>query len=133
MTMWCFPRTMAVHGLSAVPVVDSSRRLFANLSATDLRGITQSQFDLLLKSVREFLDQMAPTHKSQKQGPSHAVSRGEPVSCTRHETLHTAMKKCIDRRVHRLWAVNDQQQPIGCVSLSDILATLTEAFLPLDK
>ena len=45
-----------------------------------------------------------------------------PVTLRQDSTLEQAMAKAAIAKVHRLWVVDDKNRPVGCVSLTDIIA-----------
>jgi len=103
-------KNMTTDKVSALAVVDENGKLVANLSASDLRGITSRRLKDALKPVLEFIQS----------------SRGfvrDPVTISLDDTLETAMHRVVNEGLHRLWIVDAQGKPVGCVSLSDLICT----------
>jgi CBS domain-containing protein len=98
---------MLYNKVPAVAIVSGNGELVGNLSASDLRGLDQNTFTELLKPVMEFV-------KSVKR------HRGL-ITCKKDSTLESVLSKLANNKVHRLWIVNDQNCPIGVVTLTDIM------------
>jgi len=98
---------MLYNRVSAVAIVSGNGELVGNLSASDLRGLDQNTFTQLLMPVMEFV-------KSVKR------HRGL-ITCKKDSTLESVLSKLANNRVHRLWMVDDQNGPIGVVTLTDIM------------
>ena len=102
-------RTMQLDDNLAVPLVDNDGKLTATLSSSDLRGLRNYQFKSILSPAIEFL----------------LVYRGPAarrcVTCTEEDTLNDVITKLVMNRIHRVWVVNDKYQPIGVVTLSDVI------------
>ncbi|KAJ3080419.1 hypothetical protein HK102_003074, partial [Quaeritorhiza haematococci] len=117
-------RVMHSHRVSAVAVVDPSQnhRLVANLSASDLRGITFERMEDLLLPIPEFLDTMrrSLSEKSKHPGPLVTVSP--------HTDLGTAMTKALQYRIHGIWILGKDppqtDRPVGAITFSDFLSML---------
>lgn len=98
---------MLYQKVPAVAIVSGNGELVGNLSASDLRGLDQNSFTELLKPVMEFV-------KSVKR------HRGL-VTCKKSSTLESVLSKLANNNVHRLWMVDDQNCPIGVVTLTDVM------------
>uniref|UniRef100_A0A7S2U1L1 CBS domain-containing protein n=2 Tax=Lotharella oceanica TaxID=641309 RepID=A0A7S2U1L1_9EUKA len=105
-------RAFSKWNLGAIPVVDKKGRVVANLSESDLRGADRASFVDLLKPVVEYL---RTTHGSVRT----------PVAATGATTFSEAIRTILDEKIHRLWIVNKDGDPIGVVSLSDIISKFT--------
>ncbi|CAG8538406.1 3336_t:CDS:2 [Ambispora leptoticha] len=105
-------RTMSVHHVSSVAVVDKSDytiKLVDNLSASDIRFITADNLADGFLEVTEFLKKV--------RGHSR-----KPVSCDENTPLAQIMKMALDNNIHRVWVTEDNtDKPIGLVSMSDML------------
>jgi CBS domain-containing protein len=101
-------KTMTVEKVAALAITDNNNKLIGNLSASDLRGITTRRLKKVVDPVTEFLETM------------HGALR-DPITITLNDTLEIAMFRLVDQCVHRLWVVDDNKKPIGCVSLTDII------------
>lgn len=112
---------MLYNRVPAVAIVSGNGELVGNLSASDLRGLDQSSFPELLKPVMEFV-------KSVKR------HRGL-VTCKKGSTIESVLSKLANNKVHRLWMVDDQNCPIGVVTLTDVMKLFSnrEDSSPLTK
>jgi len=106
---------MYSHKIPAVAVVDArTGALVGNLSATDLRGITQADFGDLILEVTDFL---------RKRSPRSLV----PIKCKRCDTIEYVMLKLAATRVHRVWVVDAYMRPTGVVTLTDVMQLLEQS------
>uniref|UniRef100_A0A7S4DQ38 CBS domain-containing protein n=2 Tax=Lotharella globosa TaxID=91324 RepID=A0A7S4DQ38_9EUKA len=105
-------RAFSKWNLGAIPVVDKKGRVVANLSESDLRGTDRASFVDLLKPVVEYL---RTTHGSVRT----------PVAATGATTFSEAIRTILEEKIHRLWIVNKDGDPIGVLSLSDIISKFT--------
>jgi CBS-domain-containing membrane protein len=100
-------------GVSAVAVVGDDGRLVGEVSAADLRGLNRERLSDLTKPVIMFL-------KSSKGDLT------KPLTCHGKFTLSQVMAGIIRSKAHRVWVVDEDDVPIGVITLSDILSM----FLP---
>jgi len=105
----CFQK-MTLEQVSALAIENESNHVIANLSASDLRGITSSKLKLLKLPVIEFLKQM------------HGRQPTTPVCCLPNALLKDVLSQILETKVHRSWVLNASKQPISVVSMSDIIA-----------
>jgi len=97
--------------MTAIAVIeDAGSKIVANLSASDLRGLTVDRLKLVKLPVLEFLKQISG------DGKVPGV-----VCCTLEETLKDAISKMIQQRLHQVWIVDDSGKSIGVVSLTHII------------
>jgi len=97
--------------MTAIAVIeDAGSKIVANLSASDLRGLTVDRLKLVKLPVLEFLKQISG------DGKVPGV-----VCCTLEETLKDAISKMIQQRLHQVWIVDDSGKSIGVVSLTQII------------
>lgn len=99
---------LKASNVSAVAVVDEEGKLKGNFSATDLKNLYKEKFPSLLKEVGEYLAEYSPESL-------------KPIVVTKETTLYDVCKEFVETHVHRLWIVNDDFQPTGIVSLTDVL------------
>ncbi|GBC02461.1 hypothetical protein RclHR1_04640004 [Rhizophagus clarus] len=100
-------------GVSAVAVVGDDGTLVGEVSAADLRGLNRERLSDLTKPVIMFL-------KSSKGDLT------KPLTCHGKFTLSQVMAGIIRSKAHRVWVVDEDDVPIGVITLSDILSM----FLP---
>lgn len=101
-------RRMMQHHVSALAVTEEDGELVANISATDVKLVRQFQYDALLTSVAEYLTASRPLG-------------GSLVACTDSCTLADAVRQMVERRVHRVYVVDEAKKAVGIVTLSDVL------------
>jgi len=101
-------RTMTIENVSAVVIVDDKNKAVGSLSASDLRSLTRTRLEKVLDPVEEFL----------------AVQYGRirtPLTVKLDTKFEDILKLITEEKVHRAWIVDDDNKPIGCLSLSDII------------
>jgi CBS domain-containing protein len=103
---------MWFHKVSGVAVVDGNGALLANLSVTDLKGLSQENFPSLLDPVLEFIDKQVKYKKI------------PPITVTPDTTFETVVLKIAATGVHRLWIMDKDKKPVGLVSLTDVMNLL---------
>jgi len=103
----CF-RKMEREQVTAIPLLDENGFLVGTLSASDLRGINAGKLSkCLFQPASQFI-------KTQKK----AVVASPSIKFVN-------LLKLIDtNHVHRVWIVDDDDKPVGVVSLSDIMNVL---------
>jgi len=102
---------MWINKVSAVAVVDKFGVLLANLSVTDLRGLSQENFSSLLLPVLQFVKKFAPSNNT-------------PFAVIDSSTFESVVLKFASTKVHRLWVVDEHAKPKGVISLTDIITLL---------
>ncbi|KAI8847498.1 hypothetical protein BC829DRAFT_444464 [Chytridium lagenaria] len=114
-------RVMYMHRVTAVAVVEEHGGLVANLSASDLRGITADKESLgaLLLPVFEFLE--TRTHRNPEQIKADQIRVVKPS-----DTLSMAVGSMVKSKIHRVWVQNSNDRPIGVVTMTDAIS----AFIP---
>jgi CBS domain-containing protein len=105
-------RRMVMEDITSIAIVDESGKLVANLSASDLRGLNRSSFQKLDEQVLKYL----------AEGRGGEVRA--PVTCTAWSTLREVMQKMLIEGVHRVWVTNEAGEPVGQVSMSDVIRVL---------
>ncbi|KAF8977998.1 hypothetical protein BGZ46_006947 [Entomortierella lignicola] len=111
---WVALQKMSTTHASSVAVVDSDGALVAEMSAADLRGLNPSRIQDLTKPVLVFLK------------GSHGGELKRPLSCKVRFSLGQLLSGLVRNHAHRSWLVNDDDQPIGCITISDVLSALIE-------
>jgi len=108
-------RLLGDEYVTALPVVDKeSGKLLANLSASDLRGLTVPKLRFLNDSVETFL--------TAQTGGVRA-----PVAVKNTATLGQVIQLVVENGIHRVWLTDDKDKPAGVVTLSDILGVFKGA------
>ncbi|KAG0234916.1 hypothetical protein BGX31_004425 [Mortierella sp. GBA43] len=107
---WAGLQKMSTTHASCVAVVDSNGALVAEMSAADLRGVNPNRIRDLTRPVLVYL-------KSLQGGELK-----RPLSCRPQFSLGQLLSGLTLNHGHRSWLVDDEDRPIGCISLSDILS-----------
>jgi len=97
------------EGVSALAIVDKNGRLVANLSASDLRGLTEDKLKFLGLPISKYLKAVGSS-KLRK-----------PVTCSPKDSLNDLINKVVPSRIHRVWVTDSSEIPLGVVSLTDII------------
>jgi CBS domain-containing protein len=106
-------RRMTQRDMNCIGICDKhTGRLVCNLSASDLRGMAPDRLNMLLLPVRDYMTAMYGETFCQKV---------YPVTCSPDTKLADVMASVMARKVHRVWVVNEAEQPVGLISLSDII------------
>jgi CBS domain-containing protein len=98
--------------VGALAVLDRQQKLVGNISASDLRGITDESLSKLTQPVLQFLE------STERKAP------GALVWCTPDEKLDMAINRLVVTKVHRLWVTDENQKPVGVLALSDVIRTV---------
>ncbi len=113
------------QGLNSVGVVhEDNGQLIGNISASDLKvvGLTGELFGRMLLSCRQYLT-LIPSN------PNFTY----PISVNPSTTVEELIKKFDIAHVHRIYVVDNQQMPVGIVSVYDVLKALKEDVETMDK
>lgn len=111
--------------VSAFPIVDERGQLCATLSASDLKGILaqpEKIWDLMNSPIGDFVI------RSKSVGYTcYGEERRLNLhwTCKMNDPIFTTIDKLTLSGVHRLWVVDDQNKPIGVVSLCNIIKALS--------
>jgi CBS domain-containing protein len=109
---------MKDQSISAVAVVTKQGRLTGVFSESNVRGLYQKKMPSLSQEVTDFLD------------PSHAGSM-KVLAVTNETTLSQLLRLVLQGNVHRVFMVDGDWKPVKCISLIDIVETLTTLQFPL--
>jgi CBS domain-containing protein len=104
------------NDVTGLAVTDKSGKIVGNLSAHDLIGITSKNLSLLSLSVDNFL-----------------AFEGKPIkpaiTVKITDNLEIAFLKITAYRIHRVYIVDENQMPVGVVSLTDLLKLTLEQLI----
>ena len=95
--------------------VDSNGALVAEMSAADLRGLNPDRIQHLNRPVLVYLK------TCQNEG-----NVKQPLSCRTKFTLGQVLSGLVRNHGHRSWLVDEENRPIGCITLSDVLSLFSE-------
>ena len=71
---------------------------------------------------------MPPHTRSHTHARIGTTQAHGPVYVQSSDTLATLMQKAVQADVHRVWVVDEQKSPIGCVRFGDVLYYLRYMF-----
>lgn len=95
------------HRISGLALVDEFGRFSGNFSASDLRSIRPFIFANLSWTIKDFLSRSSKPH--------------DPVICDFESTLEEILKLMITNKVHRVYVLNNNQQPVGVITMQNII------------
>jgi len=104
-------RYMQEYQVSGVAIVDKFGRLIANFSASDLIGLTATNFLLLSLSVKEFLQRI------------HGFTK-PPVYCKSSDTVESLIMKMTLHKVHRVYLIDEHMVPRAVITMTDVMQLL---------
>lgn len=93
--------------------LDANDALVAEMSAADLRGLNPDRFQDLTRPVMVYL-------KTSQGGLRR------PLSCRAKFSLGQILSGVVRSHAHRSWLVDEEEKPVGCITLSDILSVFLE-------
>jgi len=102
---------LSTNRISGLGIIEPSGKLIANFSASDLRGLSSESFNYFEEPVLNFLKREKATIRN-------------PITCTKESTLREVISKLSSEKIHRIYVVDEQERPIGIVTLSDIMPVL---------
>jgi CBS domain-containing protein len=106
-------RTMFLEGLQGLPVIDTKGNIAANLSSSDMRGLTIENMDKLASPVFTYLEATA------RKG---SLSIDQIRTVAHSATVEKAIDTLLKNRIHRLWITQDDSDKLyGCLSITDFL------------
>jgi CBS domain-containing protein len=113
-------RKMITWRADAVAVTEDGileSKLYANISASDLRYVVQIDADnkvsIHLDNLLLPIDQFLKFARGGDPAP--------PVTAKVSSTLADVMKLAASKRIHRVWVVDDSGKPVACVRLEDMI------------
>jgi len=101
------------EGREGVALVDNSGKLIANISASNIKGMTRANIQLLYRPLTDFLA------RDRKRGWWQL-----PITTTLDTTLESVLLQFVAAKVHRMYILDDEGKPVGEVSISDIVRQL---------
>jgi len=98
---------------AGVAMVDSSGKLVANVSASNIKGMTRRNYQLLFRPIIQYLS------RDRKRGWWQL-----PICTTLDTPLGTVVLQFVASKVHRMYICDDENRPVGEVSLTDVMTQL---------
>ncbi|KAG9296105.1 hypothetical protein G9A89_011958 [Geosiphon pyriformis] len=109
---------MNTNGLSSIGIIDDNGMLIGNISMSDLKYVFRGyRHSLMWKTTHQFL-----SHVRSHQGLEDGQDRYPVFDIRPTSTLGFTIAKLTATKAHRVWVVDERAQPIGVVSLTDILS-----------
>eukprot|EP01089_Gocevia_fonbrunei_P020375 TRINITY_DN7584_c0_g1_i1.p1 TRINITY_DN7584_c0_g1~~TRINITY_DN7584_c0_g1_i1.p1 ORF type:complete len:353 (-),score=55.82 TRINITY_DN7584_c0_g1_i1:16-1074(-) len=114
---------MYYNKVNAVGLTDvNSGELIANISASDIKGLTPRHFEYLTLPVLEFMSKkdglgITKAWDIKREGPLTFP----PITCTLNSTFGTVVRKLAVFRLHRVWIVDEHNAAIGVITLTNVL------------
>jgi CBS domain-containing protein len=102
---------MKQQNVHALAILNEDGKLVGNISASDLRNIDVEKLAHVNKSVVQFLESIG--------------RKWVPVTGKPRTLLEEAMSIATVAEVHRIWVTNEQEKPLGVLTLSDLFQPLT--------
>jgi len=101
---------LCTEKVRALAVLNDQGQVVGTLSASDLRGFDSEQLPKLNKPILEFAKEVGGGYT--------------PVTVHSRVQLNEVLLKLVRSkpRIHRVWVTNTNQEPIGVITLSDILS-----------
>jgi len=113
-------KMMYEQNVTAIGIRDhESGKLVGNISASDIEGFVENELQYLSQPVLEYVV------KSRK---AHNLPNQILVSCTENSTLEQIMELFAREKVHRIYIIDENQQFVGVITLSDVFKCLVEYF-----
>ncbi|KAI9140654.1 hypothetical protein BKA69DRAFT_1125562 [Paraphysoderma sedebokerense] len=110
------------HNISSVPVIDpTTKKLMSTFSISDLRNV-EFKFPFIepTLTVGRFLrleERMVGEDIKHRERQLELVAR-------RENTLWDVIQRMVNKRLHRVWVVDELERPVGVITLTDVLRTL---------
>jgi len=103
---------MEIHkkGCGGIAVVDSNGKLIANLSASNIKGMTRRNYQLLFRPLTQYLA------RDRKRGWWQL-----PLCTTLDTNLENVVLQLVAAKVHQMYICDEEGKPTGEVSLADVM------------
>jgi CBS-domain-containing membrane protein len=111
-TKLAYQAFMEVHkkGCDGIAVVDSNGKLIANVSASNIKGMTRRNYQLLFRPLTQYLA------RDRKRGWWQL-----PLCTTLDTKLENVVLQFVAAKVHQMYICDEEGKPTGEVSLSDVM------------
>lgn len=100
-----------LSNISGLAIIDLKGELVNNLSASDLKGITETNFFRL----------EMPIHQILASNPEKLP----PVTIKKYQSLGFLLSLFETKGVHRIFVVDDKNQPTNVISLTSLLQAIS--------
>jgi len=106
---------MGSSGTHGAAVVDSQGKLFANISVSDLKGMTRRNCVMLNSNIDEFLK------RDRKRGWWVRPIVVDPTC-----SLHQLILMFVSSKVHRIYLIDNEGKPVGEINHADVLSQINK-------
>jgi len=96
--------------VSGIGIIDSTGKLVGNFAATSLKSLGEKVVNMVNLTLKEFL------HSNKQATPDEST-----ITVTKQTTAHQVITNFKTHAVHRIFVINESHQPIGIISLGDII------------
>jgi CBS domain-containing protein len=111
-------RELVSRKVTALGVVDDKGLLIGNISVRDMRYVVkQTPGAELVAPLDEFYTQV---RKANPEIPK------DVIACKEDETVKSVIVKLDSNHIHRIYIIDDEQKPVGVISLGDIFQYLLD-------
>jgi len=112
-------KIMSSQRVTGVPIVDSEGEIITNVSSKELKHILTDPnfFDKLQLPAERFVSDLKSKtflHKSETMYPK--------ICCHFSDKFSAVLHKLAATKIHRIYIVDEQQHPVGVLSIEDIVA-----------
>eukprot|EP00300_Choanocystis_sp_HF-7_P033998 c4647_g1_i1.p1 GENE.c4647_g1_i1~~c4647_g1_i1.p1 ORF type:complete len:338 (+),score=87.99 c4647_g1_i1:82-1014(+) len=107
------------HSISAVPVVDQEGKLVYNLSATDVRRVIE--FPILFEVIKRAEASVENFFTCLRES---GLTVRTPITCRPDTSAQEVVDLMISNKIHRVYVVDEENRPIGVVSVVDVFSSL---------
>jgi len=114
-------RLINQHKITGIPVMDVDGTMITNISCSDLRDVATDP--RLFEYLRMPLDSFIPILKARINVKSEAsINVMYPkIACKFSTPLRSVIGKLAATKIHRIYITDEHDQPIGIVSLLDVI------------
>jgi len=105
-------KIMNTMKVGAAPILNEQGQFIGTLSVSDLKSLAYGSFESLLTTTADF---------SRKHAGSNIPS---PIVCAPNDSVSYVLGLISQSRVHRVWVLDQNQHPVGVISLTDICRTV---------
>lgn len=104
--------TILRNGITGVAVVDSQQKILGNISASDMKGMSVSNFWKLDYKIDDLLQD--------------SYYRMPPLRFSPQTPLSDIISEMATKKVHRVYIVDEQQRPQVAVTMSTVINILAK-------
>jgi CBS domain-containing protein len=108
-------KVLKVCRVTGIALLNDDGTLMGSLSSSDLKKIHSSTkwISRLFQPVSTFVQY-------------YARGKKEPLSVNGDHTVVQVLKKFVKNKVHRLFVIDEKNEPVGVISMTDMIKTLLE-------